>query len=833
MMEQKKKGVIKGLEMTIGGRSAVVVSRLDLLNQVVDQMPADGSPCWISLSGPIHDSILVSGGNNVYYAEWEEYSGGEFRTWVAGLPGVPSEKKVSIPTKGYQERVRENECLGPSEVKTILLSFAKGKGRPNQFVWRETTNDPKIPLRPEIIDRYEPADGCFVDSSAERRPIILNEPEFERRPAKECAICGKTLKQTGGRRLLIPGPWTEEEIKACRGEEEIFRDILKGERAAEIAVKGHGLTEESLKQMEVTIQTAKAKGLTPWVCQRCKGRTCKECGEPLVTPPFSGILNDDGIVSYVPMNGLRRGCINPKCLNYKRSEFCIRDKEIIDKSKTLRGKRKGTLNDAVRNWSEADLNLHRQLLQKLMANKEFPQAKIVAEHLTDLQPEDANAWYHLGVILLSLSNPRDAESCLARSMRLAGKVDGMDCYQMSQVRLLLGDLGGAVRWSMRAIELDPENLFFRWKLMENHTMQGDLKAAIAVGKKSLKKKAETPDQVRTRLTLANLYIAISAYEEAEEQLNEALKLDAGNTQLWFMLGRSLSRQNKWEEALKAFQNAAEIDPHDPYTLYNIGDAFLGLGESEKAVDPLQQAVRWKHDFNLAHYDLSLAFLRLKEYEEAETAARAALGDDPKMMFQWSNLGKGATENLGIALMNQGRLEEAEACFRRNLNLIAPTHFNLGLTLFRMKHFEDALENFRRAVELNPGDPEYHNLLGQTYDQLGYSNEAEGSLRRSIELDRNYALGHYDLGVILAKREGRRREALEVFTHALKIDPNLEWAYYSIACLHALSQKEKLALSFLEKALRKGLHDRAYIEKDSDWDDFRTNSEFIRLLDEYC
>jgi hypothetical protein len=224
-------------------------------------------------------------------------------------------------------------------VKTILVSFAKGKGRPNRFVWRETTKEypkirPKQAMLPspdfkgkeKIMDKDkvkiiddEPEDGCFVDSSAERRPIMAKKTEIERHPANECAICGKTLEQTGGRRLLIPRVWTKKEIKAGGGEMQILKDMHEGKRPAEIITKGYGLKKEGHKQMEANIQANKTKGLIPWTCQRCAGRTCRACGEPLVCPPISDILDDDGNVSHGPWFGAYAGCINPKCSNYKKS----------------------------------------------------------------------------------------------------------------------------------------------------------------------------------------------------------------------------------------------------------------------------------------------------------------------------------------------------------------------------------------------------------------------------------------------------------------------------------------------------------------------------------
>ena len=493
--------------------------------------------------------------------------------------------------------------------------------------------------------------------------------------------------------------------------------------------------------------------------------------------------------------------------------------------KVNRGK---NIKDPVGTWSEEDLNLHKLLLLDLMEKEEFGQARIVAQHLTDLQPEEPYAWYLRGVALLELSDPRQAEPCLLKSMEIQG-TDAADCYQMSRARLLQGDLEGAGDWCRRALELDPEKPGLHWLLMKIHSIRGDVDAAIEVGKKVLPKISDASDEVGTRLKLANLLLYKPAFDEAEEQLRKAMKLTPNNSELWSLLGHCLCRQHKTKESLKAFQRAVEIDPNSPNDLYNIGDAYLGLGQPDKAVNPLLQAIQLKYDYRLAHYDLSLAYFRLKKYREAEMSARAALHDDPEMEFQGSNLGMGSTENLGLALLNQGRMEEAEACFRRNLKPFAQTSFNLGLTLFRMHRFSEAFDHFRRAVELAPEDAEYHNLLGQTYDELGQPEEAEKSLLRSIELDRNDATGHYDLAVILAKRNGREQEALAAFQQALKLDPKLLWAYYGLACLNAVAGEEGPALKLLEKALKKGFKEFDHIEKDTDWDGLRKKPKFIRLL----
>jgi tetratricopeptide (TPR) repeat protein len=252
-----------------------------------------------------------------------------------------------------------------------------------------------------------------------------------------------------------------------------------------------------------------------------------------------------------------------------------------------------------------------------------------------------------------------------------------------------------------------------------------------------------------------------------------------------------------------------------------------------AVPVLLRAVERRPDFPLAQYDLGLAFIMLRKYEEGAAASRAALEDDPQMKLQQSNLGVGATSNLGMCLTNLGRFEEAVECLERGLRVVAPTYFNLGLALYRLRRYEDALSNFRKAVDIEPGDAEYLDMLGNTLSALGRTAEAKAALEQAIEANPRYALAHHDLGVLLASRTaGDPDHALRCFETAIALDPSLFWAYYSAGCIHARAGRSVPALKFIEQALEKGLRDLEHIRKDPDLDSLRQDGRFQELLRRY-
>ncbi|MDP6953164.1 MAG: tetratricopeptide repeat protein, partial [Alphaproteobacteria bacterium] len=143
----------------------------------------------------------------------------------------------------------------------------------------------------------------------------------------------------------------------------------------------------------------------------------------------------------------------------------------------------------------------------------------------------------------------------------------------------------------------------------------------------------------------------------------------------------------------------------------------------------------------------------------------------------------AWEDTGAA----GRLFEAAAEAHRNGNLghaetlyrdilahaprHAPTLMQLGLLLQgKGKGVGEALELFRMAARVEPGNASIRNALGQALLEMGAAGEAQGEFLAAIEADPAFAAGHHNLGLALAG-QGRFAEAVAHFRKGLEHEPD--------------------------------------------------------------
>ncbi len=108
--------------------------------------------------------------------------------------------------------------------------------------------------------------------------------------------------------------------------------------------------------------------------------------------------------------------------------------------------------------------------------------------------------------------------------------------------------------------------------------------------------------------------------------------------------------------------------------------------------------------------------------------------------------------------------------------------------------------YRRAIALDPNDPELHHVFGVYLRTLGRLDEAEAEMRRAVELDpltRHFA---YQLGRILACA-GRPAEAAVQFEKQLALDSVYPPAHYELAKVLASQGAYDVAIQELAMGAR--------------------------------
>jgi len=132
----------------------------------------------------------------------------------------------------------------------------------------------------------------------------------------------------------------------------------------------------------------------------------------------------------------------------------------------------------------------------------------------------------------------------------------------------------------------------------------------------------------------------------------------------------------------------------------------------------------------------------------------------------------AQNNLGRALMQQDKHEQAEHAFNEALRLnpqYPEPHNNLGSLHARAGRFDQAYAHFAAAIELNPRYAQAFNNLGVALLNQGLAQEAALQLAEALRLAPRYAKAHANLSVALL-RLGEMQTACRHYRMALELDP---------------------------------------------------------------
>jgi len=182
---------------------------------------------------------------------------------------------------------------------------------------------------------------------------------------------------------------------------------------------------------------------------------------------------------------------------------------------------------------------------------------------------------------------------------------------------------------------------------------------------------------------------------------------------------------------------------------------------------------------VGHNNLGIALLQKGQVDEAMAQFQKAL----EIKANYAD----AHNNLGSALLQKGQADEAMGHFQKALEIkpnYADAHYNLGIALLKKGRVDDAMAEYQKALELNPNYADAHNNLGSALLQKGQVTDAMVQFQRALEINPNNAEAHNNFGVALFKK-GRVEEAMAQFQEALRLNPDYGNAQENLAKVKAM------------------------------------------------
>ncbi|PYK91183.1 MAG: hypothetical protein DME35_03290 [Verrucomicrobia bacterium] len=177
---------------------------------------------------------------------------------------------------------------------------------------------------------------------------------------------------------------------------------------------------------------------------------------------------------------------------------------------------------------------------------------------------------------------------------------------------------------------------------------------------------------------------------------------------------------------------------------------------------------------------ALSWRQCRDYRDIETLWRTTIARNPDCWMAYSN--------LGSFLSARGNVDEAIRDFRKALELWpnqSKDHNNLGKALVQKGRIAEAMDHFQTALRVSPEDPDTESNIGAASLQQGDADEAISHLRRAVEKWPLHAQGHINLGnALLQNRE--IDAAIAEYEKTLAVPFDHAESHYSIGT--ALRQK---------------------------------------------
>ncbi len=325
---------------------------------------------------------------------------------------------------------------------------------------------------------------------------------------------------------------------------------------------------------------------------------------------------------------------------------------------------------------------------------------------------------------------------------------------------------------------------------------------------------------------------INYFEQAEKNCSKAVALNGESTQILTAASALYIEKGDYNNALKILLSLNKDQYLDVEIVRLISRVYGLIGEYEKAEEIVQELIAQQPKNWHGYQILGLLYLRSKKYDSAIEQYKNVIDITPDNSV--------ALSNIGSSYYFKGDIKKAANFFEKAVEVMPTSwgYLNSGVMFYYLSEFDKAEINFRRGLEISPGDfliylnlAEVQRLKQKNKDlYLETYSKSIDLAEEKININKKDIVAHYVL-VISSLYVGNVEASRQYLEDLEGIDSDDTDVLYAKLRFLIFEASYKNALGVIRQLLDQG-HPLELIRIDPDLEELRKQEVYKRFIFNY-
>lgn len=337
-------------------------------------------------------------------------------------------------------------------------------------------------------------------------------------------------------------------------------------------------------------------------------------------------------------------------------------------------------------------------------------------------------------------------------------------FALADAYFQINDIGNAEYYGKQAIKLDPENRWFRLKLVEIYQSAGNTEAAINEINEALE---YHPKQEDLLYKLAELYSNQGNLKKANEIYGKLMQFSGDNISLRLQRLENFNRLGMQDSTIAELQQIRKLEPGNLSTLQVLSNHYLEMDRLKEAREVLQKALQINRRDPQTLIMLSDVYMEEEKWDSVAVTLGNVVADS--------------------AVSSQTKLKVGKYLYSK----------------FRGNSDDEAIhkatsEVFQKIMDSEPESGDLWNLIADFFTETRQTDHALHALERTTDLrPGDDSAWHHRLQLLM--QEGKVKETISAAERAIEYVPQDPVILYFLGNAYLSTQKFDKAIENLEEA----------------------------------